>query len=144
MKENKRQLFLFVLFCVLVSVVLFAGPALTGRGAAQFLAGHTHVFQPATMIEVLVVVALAGMLVLRKLGRPAADKATGELGLASVPADGRREKLAEEEDFDKFVVELRAGPVAAPGAAVSPLPEVRAGRTGGKLEAETESRLDQG
>ncbi|MGA2656253.1 MAG: response regulator [Verrucomicrobiota bacterium] len=70
-------------------------------------------------------IALAGFLILKKLARPTLDFLAGELGLIGFSAAGQRERLAEEEDFARFITGFRAGPSAAPRVAppdTGPLP----------------------
>jgi DNA-binding response OmpR family regulator len=62
-------------------------------------------------------VALAAFLVLKKLARPTLNFLAGELGLIGFSAAGQRERLAEEEDFARFITAFRAGPAAAPRVA---------------------------
>jgi DNA-binding response OmpR family regulator len=65
-------------------------------------------------------IAVAGLLILIKLGRLAIDYLTSEFQLTSLlpglrPTAGRTE-FTEATDFSKLVMELRAGPVPAPRA----------------------------
>src|ERR1700722_20716258 len=90
--------------------------ALAGSALTATLGGGLRIdgTQPAQIVAAALAIFLAAYLVFRHLGKAALNLLSRQSGLNHLmPAfspTGRQTGLAEEEDFAKFVTELRAGP----------------------------------
>jgi len=107
MNSRRRQFLLCGFACAWAGVALAATLSPAAPPEAQASLDHARTIQYVTAA---LAIALAGILVLKKLPRPAIDSLPGEPRPAGFSAAGRREKLAEEEDFARFITEFRAGP----------------------------------
>ncbi len=114
MITRRRRFFVLGIACGLAGAALAATLSPAARPEDEVRVDHARTFQ---YIAAALVMALGGWLVARKLARSATRSLAGELGLVGFSAAGRQDKLAEEEDFARFITEFRAGPPAAPRVA---------------------------